>query len=134
MAFHREFVDLAAGRGWLRLLILWVDNAPAAAIYGLRYGKTFYFYQSGFDPTYGKQSVGLVMMGLAIKAAIEEGASEYDLLHGAEEYKFHWANQVRDLGRVEFYPPNAEGRIYRRAMDWNRTARMMARRVLQKGL
>jgi CelD/BcsL family acetyltransferase involved in cellulose biosynthesis len=72
-------------------------------------------------------------MGLAIKAAIEEGVAEYDFLHGDEEYKFHWASEVRDLGRLELYPPHARGRIYRRAIDFNRAARRMAKRVLTKG-
>src|SRR5215831_8990493 len=78
VAFHREFVRLAAEHGWLRLLVMWLDNVPAAALYGLRYGPTFYFYQSGFDPQYGKHSVGVATMGLAINTAIREGASEYD--------------------------------------------------------
>jgi len=133
VAFHREFVERAANRGWLRLLILWLENQPVAALYGLRYGETFYFYQSGFDPAFTKQSVGLVVMGLAIKAAIEEGVSEYDFLHGNEEYKFHWASDIRDLGRLELYPPHAQGRIYRRAIELNRAARQMAKRVLTKG-
>ena len=132
VAFHREFVDLAARQGWLRLLILRIDETPAAALYGLRYGRTFYFYQSGFDPAYSKQSIGLVMMGLAIKAAIEDGASEYDLLHGDEEYKFHWAHETRELGRIELYPRHARGRVYRRAVGLNRAARKMAQRMLRK--
>ena len=131
--FHREFVERAAERGWLRILIIWLENQPVAALYGLTYGKTFYFYQSGFDPAYSKQSVGLVMMGLAVKAAIEEGVSEYDLLHGDEEYKCHWASEARDLSRLELYPPHARGRIYKRAIDLNRAARRMAKRVLTKG-
>jgi CelD/BcsL family acetyltransferase involved in cellulose biosynthesis len=131
-AFHREFVGLAAKRGWLRLIILNLDNAARAAIYGLQYRQTFYFYQSGFDPAYSKQSVGLVVMGLAIKEAIEEKASEYDLLHGEEEYKFHWAHKQRNLGRIELFPPHARGRIYKRAIHFNRSARQMVRRVLDK--
>ena len=131
-AFHREFAGLAAKRGWLRLIILNLDNIPRAAIYGLRYGRTFSFYQSGFDPAYSKQSVGLVIMGLAIKQAIGEGACEYDLLHGEEEYKFHWARDRRDLGRIELYPPHVRGRIYKRAIHFNRAARQMVRRVLYK--
>jgi CelD/BcsL family acetyltransferase involved in cellulose biosynthesis len=130
--FHREFVRLAAERGWLRLRILWLDGRAVAALYGMRYGPTFYFYQSGFDPAYSKHSVGLVMMGLSIKAALEEGASEYDLLHGDEEYKFHWARAHRELGRLELYPPHARARLYKRAIGFNRAARRMARRVLKK--
>ena len=128
--FHREFTGLAAARGWLRLLTLEIDNVAAAALYGLRYGNIFYFYQSGFDPAYNKHSVGLVLMGLSIKSAIEEGASEFDLLHGTEEYKFHWTKQTRKLGRLELYPRHAGGRVSRHAVVFNRAARRIAKRML----
>lgn len=32
--FHEEFSRLSLQRGWLRLFVLWLDNRPAAAIYG----------------------------------------------------------------------------------------------------
>ena len=56
-------------------------------------------------------------MGLTIKRAIEEGAREYDMLHGDEEYKFLWARGGRDLVRLDCYPPNARGALYKRTMD-----------------
>jgi CelD/BcsL family acetyltransferase involved in cellulose biosynthesis len=130
--FHREFVRLAAEQGWLRILLLWLNGQPAASLYGLRYGPTFYFYQSGFDPEFSKHSVGVATMGLSIQSAINEGALEYDFLHGDEEYKFHWASATRDLGRMELYPSNAGARIYRQAIQFNRAARRVARRVLIK--
>ena len=133
-AFHREFVQLAAERGWLRLLILWLNARPVAALYGLRYGPTFYFYQSGFDPDYSKYSVGVATMGLAIRRAIEEGAAEYDFLHGNEEYKFHWARGVRNLTRLELHPPQTTAWIYKHAIRLNRAARQMARRVLDRDM
>src|SRR5207245_43184 len=83
----------APDRGWLRLSELRLDGRPAASLYGFRYRDTFSFYQSGFDPAYARDSVGLVTMGLAIRSAIEEGAAEYDLLHGDEAYKFQWARE-----------------------------------------
>ena len=132
ISFHQEFAQLAAQRGWLRLLNVWLDGTAAASLYGLRYGPTFYFYQSGFDPVYSKHSVGVATMGLAIKTAIEEGASEYDFLHGNEEYKFHWAQKVRDLNRLELHPPQAIAWIYKQAIIMNRAARQMARRVLNR--
>jgi CelD/BcsL family acetyltransferase involved in cellulose biosynthesis len=130
--FHREFVRLAAERGWLRILLLRLNGRAAAALYALRYGPTFYFYQSGFDPEFSKHSVGVATMGLSIQTAITEGALEYDFLHGDEEYKFHWASATRDLGRMELYPSNAGARIYRQAIQFNRAARRVARRVLSK--
>jgi len=132
VAFHREFVELAAAQRWLRILVTRIDGIPAAALYGLRYGDTFYFYQSGFDPEWRRQSLGLVTMGLAIRSAIEEGVAEFDFLHGREEYKFHWARETRELGRLELYPHHSRGRLSRRAVDVNRVMRKMAKRMLGK--
>jgi CelD/BcsL family acetyltransferase involved in cellulose biosynthesis len=130
--FHREFARLAAELGWLRLSVLRLDGTSVAALYGFRYGSTYYFYQSGFDPDYAKHSVGVALMGWTIKAAIEEGAVEYDFLHGDEEYKFHWASGVRSLNRLELHPPGTGALIFRHAIGFNRAARQMARRVLNR--
>jgi CelD/BcsL family acetyltransferase involved in cellulose biosynthesis len=131
--FHREFSRVALERDWLRLYVLRLDGKPAATLYGFLYRRTFYFYQSGFDAAYEKHSVGLVTMGLAIKSAIEEGAEEYDLLHGNETYKSHWSCHSRELSRLEAYPPRALGWICRSSVELERAARRIARRVLPKG-
>jgi CelD/BcsL family acetyltransferase involved in cellulose biosynthesis len=130
VGFHQEFSQHALERGWLRLLTLRVGGEPAAGVYCFRYGGTFSFYQAGFDPGYAKQSVGLVTMGLAIKTAIEEGAEEFDLLHGDESYKFHWACQTRELGRLALYPAHKLGALCRRTAELDRAARRAARRFL----
>lgn len=133
VGFHREFSEVALDRDWLRLYVLRLDGQPAACLYGFLYRRTFYFYQSGFDAAYEKHSVGLVTMGLAIKSAIEEGAEEYDLLHGNETYKSHWSRDSRELGRLEAYPPRALGWICRSSVELERAARVIARRALPKG-
>jgi CelD/BcsL family acetyltransferase involved in cellulose biosynthesis len=130
LRFHEEFTRIALARGWLRLFVLSDNGAPAAALYGLRYNGTFYFYQSGFDPSRGKQSVGLITLGLAIKSALEEGATEFDLLHGEERYKFHWARQARKLQKIELYPPHGIGHLCGSGMRLSRTSRRVARRLL----
>lgn len=134
VGFHREFSQVALDRGWLRLYVLRLDGKPAASLYGFLYRRTFYFYQSGFDAAYDKHSVGLVTMGLAIKSAIEEGAEEYDLLHGNEAYKSHWSRDSRELGRLEAYPPRSLGWICRSSVELERAARRIARRMLPKGV
>jgi CelD/BcsL family acetyltransferase involved in cellulose biosynthesis len=134
VSLHDELSRLALEQGWLRLFVLWLDGKPAAALYGFSYHGVFYYFQAGFDPIYGKHSVGLVTMGLAIKSAIEEGVEEYDLLHGDEPYKFHWARAARELGRLELYPPGARGLLYKGALEVSRATRRMARRVLPKTL
>lgn len=134
VAFHQEFSRVALDRGWLRLYVLRLDGKAAASLYGFLYRRTFYFYQSGFDATYDKQSVGLVTMGLAIRSAIEEGADEYDLLHGSEAYKSHWSHDSRKLGSLEVYPPRRLGWICRSSVELERAARRIARRMVPKGV
>jgi CelD/BcsL family acetyltransferase involved in cellulose biosynthesis len=129
-SFHEAVSGLALARGWLRLLELRLDDRPAASLYGFRYGDSFSFYQSGLEPELAKHSVGLVTMGLAIKSALEEGAGEYDLLHGAEPYKFLWAREARELRRLEMYPPLWRGLLCRRTLALGRAARRTVRRVL----
>jgi len=132
VAFHREFSRLALDRGWLRLFVLRLNGQPAACLYGFHYGGTFYFYQSGFDSAFQKQSVGLVSMGLGIRRAIEEGAVEYDLLHGNEEYKSHWSRESRELSRLELYPPGGMGSICRASVELEWASRRLARRVISR--
>lgn len=133
VAFHREWTRVALERGWLRFYVLRLNEKPAACLYGLQFGGTFYFYQSSFDAAFTQSSAGLIAMGLAIQCAIGEGAAEYDLLHGSEAYKSHWSRESRDLGRLESFPPGGAGRLYRFSTELGRASRAFARRMIKRG-
>jgi CelD/BcsL family acetyltransferase involved in cellulose biosynthesis len=128
-AFHEDVSRAALARGWLRLCTLTLSGRPAAALYGFVYGGAFNFFQSGFDPALAEHSVGLVTMGLAIQSALEEGCHEYDLLHGTEPYKLHWAVEARALARLDVYPPGLVGLLYRGTSEVTRAARRIGRVV-----
>ena len=130
LSFYDEASQLALRRGWLRLFVLRLNGEPAAVLHGYRYGRTFYFYQSGFDPAFAKESVGLITMGLTIRHALEEGAAEYDMLRGAEPYKFLWARRACELGRLELFAPGVRGAIYRRLGLGGAQVKKTARRLL----
>lgn len=134
VSFHDELSRLAFEGGWLRLFVLSLNDRPAAALYGFRHDRRFYFFQSGLDPDYSQYSVGLVAMGLAIRSALEEGAQEYDLLHGAETYKFLWARSSREIHKLEVYPPSAAGFLYGRISQAGRVARKLGWTLLPKPL
>ena len=134
IAFHRDFTTLALARGWLRLLTLSVSDRPVSLLYCFRYGHAFLGYQSGFDVEYRKHSVGLVSVGLAIRGAIEEGATEYDFLHGDEEYKFHWSNRTRQLRRIDLFPGHLRGVVGHRSFLAHGSARRIVKRVVQRTL
>jgi CelD/BcsL family acetyltransferase involved in cellulose biosynthesis len=132
LAFHRDFSEVARQEGWLRLRVLTLDGQPAGAFYGFRYGDKYSFYQSAFDESFLRQSIGLVTIGLTIKEAIEEGAAEYDMLHGDESYKFLWASEVRPLFRTELYSPGMIGRMHRDSVIAFAATKKMVKRALRR--
>jgi CelD/BcsL family acetyltransferase involved in cellulose biosynthesis len=133
----RAFQDAVTRRalecGWLRMYVLRLNGDAVAVMYGFSCGGRFYFYQHGFDNEYQTHSVGLVLMGLSIRAALEEGDGEFDMLWGVEPYKFLWARDARQLQRVELFPVHLGGTIHRHALQARRRASKLARRVLSTG-
>ena len=112
-AFHDEVTKRALDRGWLRMYVLRLNGAIAAVMYGFFYDGTFSFYQHGFDDQYQQHSIGLVLMALTIRAAIDEDAAGFDLLWGVEPYKFLWARDRRELRNIHLFPASLTGRIHR---------------------
>jgi CelD/BcsL family acetyltransferase involved in cellulose biosynthesis len=96
-SFHRDFARQALEKGWLRLWIAYLDGEPAAAWYGFRLGGADWFYQSGRDPKYDKQSVGFVLMTQTLQDAVSSGMTTYKLLLGAEEYKKRFSNREPEV-------------------------------------
>lgn len=104
-ALHQSFAPAALRAGWLRLLVLEADGEPIATFYGWRLGQRYAFYQAGFDESWSRFSVGLVMHGRVIAAAIAEGAGEYDMLLGAEPYKLRFCDHVRNVSTAVLTRP-----------------------------
>jgi CelD/BcsL family acetyltransferase involved in cellulose biosynthesis len=90
--FHRDFARQALERGWLRLWVLEADGEPRAVWYGFRFAQMDWYYQSGRDPEWERQSVGFVLLTHTIKQAFDDGMLEYRLLRGGEEYKGRFAS------------------------------------------
>jgi len=104
VAFHHDFAAAALGRGWLRLWTMEVDDEPAAAWYGFRFGKVESFYQSGRDPRFDRFSIGFLMLMRTVQAAFEDGLDRYAFLRGDEPYKDRLAEsdpglETRAIGR-----------------------------------
>jgi CelD/BcsL family acetyltransferase involved in cellulose biosynthesis len=131
-AFHHDVTSLTLDAGWLRLFSLHLNDAIAAVTYCFYVNGKFYLYQHGFNRQFRHCSVGMVVLGLTIRAAILEGASEFDMLYGEEPYKALWASETRQLDRIELFPPHLGGRLHRRTVDAERSMRMLARRIFPR--
>jgi CelD/BcsL family acetyltransferase involved in cellulose biosynthesis len=64
----------------------------------------------------------------SIRAAIDEGLAEFDLLHGDERYKFLWTRRSRPIAALELYPPTLSGALSRAARDGYRAFKSLVRR------
>ena len=110
-AFHLEFASSAFQRGWLRLCVMEVDEVPIAALYGWLIGGRWSYYQAGFDPAWSRHSPGFLMLGETIRRAMEEGATEYDMLRGDEAFKRRFATSSRTVRTLLLAPRGQQAHI-----------------------
>jgi CelD/BcsL family acetyltransferase involved in cellulose biosynthesis len=106
--FYREAGRLLSRGDGLRINGLFVGDALAGVLFGLRYGRSFSYLQSGLDPAWGKYSVGQLLVGNSIRQAIEEGCETFDFLRGPEEYKYDWGAADRRTVRLTMSRPTAK--------------------------
>lgn len=121
--FHRQTSDYFFEKGIAKLFFLNVNGEAVASLYGFAMGGKFFYYQAGFDPSWGDRSVGMVLMAKSIQAAISRGWSEFDFLRGPEAYKSHWTSAQRKIWKVFIYPPRFKSTLYRNLFGMKRKAK-----------
>ena len=90
------FMDIAresVSRGQFILSFLEVDGENVAGCICFDYGGSYLLYNSGYDPSYSRLSVGLINKALSLQAAIEEGRKTFNFLKGNERYKYNLGGQ-----------------------------------------
>jgi CelD/BcsL family acetyltransferase involved in cellulose biosynthesis len=110
--FHHSISSVALERDWLRLYQLRVADEVVAAEYGFLYQGVFLDYQSGFSPDWHIYSPGRLLQAFAIEEAIHERAREFDLMRGAEDYKYTWTDQQKNDLRIVIPSPNLKGYLW----------------------
>jgi CelD/BcsL family acetyltransferase involved in cellulose biosynthesis len=110
-SFLADFAGDALSAAWLRLWFLEVDGEPIAAWLGWQVGTRYAFFQSGFDPAWSRHSPGLLLVAHTIRDAIEQGASEYDMLLGDESYKARFAAEQRAVSTAALAPALGLSRV-----------------------
>ena len=109
--FHREFAALLLEHDWLRLWSLEIEGRVVASWYGWHIGGRYAYYLGGFSPDWEELSVGFVLLARTIRAATEEGAHEYDLLRGNEEYKSRFSTGEREVETAVLVPAGSVARL-----------------------
>jgi CelD/BcsL family acetyltransferase involved in cellulose biosynthesis len=94
-AFHRDVAAAMLDAAALRMYSMSLDDRPIAVFYGFADASTVYYYLSGYDPDLEKLSPGTLIVAHAIESAIRDGATTFDFLRGAEDYKYTWGAKDR---------------------------------------
>ncbi|HEV2670473.1 MAG TPA: GNAT family N-acetyltransferase [Gemmatimonadales bacterium] len=113
---QRQFAAEMATKKQLWLATLDLDGWPAAAWYGFTSGDTVYFYQGGRDPRWERESVGLVLMGMMMRRAIERGYRVFNFLRGDDPYKHHWTRTWRTTAETVVFRSGWRS-VWLRALD-----------------
>jgi CelD/BcsL family acetyltransferase involved in cellulose biosynthesis len=93
----RAFVPL----GWLRMDFLEISGRAVASTYGFEFDKTFYLYNSAYEPDAARISPGLVLVSELVKGCIAKGFEVVDFLQGPERYKYELGAQAVPLNNVQ---------------------------------
>jgi len=96
-AFQREFIAKAHERGWLRLLVLELDERPAVTMLLYRFAGVDYAYQIARNQEFDRFSVGFLTINHALRTALEDGMREFRFLRGGESYKSRFTTTDRGL-------------------------------------
>ena len=91
--FHIDYARKACAKGSLKFSVLEYEDKPVGALYVMKAGGGYFFYQSGFDPNFKMLSPGNVLVSHTIQLAISDGATQFDFMRGLEPYKSRWKPQ-----------------------------------------
>ena len=86
--FFQKLVESMAGDGLLKFGFLELNLHPVAVVMYFDYNDSIYLYNSGYDPDYRLESVGLLSKVLCIKESIRRNKMIFDFLRGSEIYKY----------------------------------------------
>jgi CelD/BcsL family acetyltransferase involved in cellulose biosynthesis len=111
--FYKEMLQRFTAAGWVELAFLKVVDERVAGVCQFNYGNSIYYYQTGYDVTWEKYSVGFVLNGLLIERAIGAGRSCFEFLRGEEQYKYRLgATRNRYLRDIYLKRGSSLGEMY----------------------
>jgi CelD/BcsL family acetyltransferase involved in cellulose biosynthesis len=99
-----------AGRGPAALLAE-RDGVPVGALYGFLLGRTFAYYNGGWEHEFARFSLGEVLHARAMRTVARQGVTAYDFLRGAERYKCERFGAVDRFDEQWLRPRGASARL-----------------------
>jgi CelD/BcsL family acetyltransferase involved in cellulose biosynthesis len=101
--FHRDAARRMLDAGMLRMYATRCNDRVVAVFYGFALNGIVYYYLSGYDPDLERLSIGTLLVAHAVEQAVRHGATSFDFLRGAEEYKYAWGATDRMNRRRQLF-------------------------------
>ncbi|NOZ39586.1 MAG: GNAT family N-acetyltransferase [Planctomycetes bacterium] len=102
--FLRECHRLAAKLGMLDMLILKLDDQPAAFQYNYCFEGKLFGLRMGFDRGFAKRGVGKALMGWLLEDSFARGDRVIDMGIGDYDFKRRFRTDVETSQRYLYYP------------------------------
>lgn len=105
----RSIVKLFVERHLMAGYVLYIDDKPYAFWNGIRYGKTFFTWTTGYDPAFQTDRLGLILLVKLIEALCKnQNVNVIDFGFGDAQYKQNFC----DISWVEATPYIFAPRLY----------------------
>jgi Acetyltransferase (GNAT) domain len=125
-----ENLRFCASNGWLRVYVLYVGDLPCSFLVGQLYRDIFYCKYAGYDPDYGRFSVGAALTAWALEDLARVGARSIDLGEGGQEHNRRLGCRFVQQGTVHVYASTLRGLWARLFFDSSWLIRLGGRMVL----
>jgi CelD/BcsL family acetyltransferase involved in cellulose biosynthesis len=110
-AFIRRLSELAAGRSWLSVWTLDLDDAPVAMEYQLVFDRGVYALRADFDAAFGEVSPGSHLNRALMERLFGGRFRRYYMGPGENTYKLRWTERSEALQHLIAYARTARGRF-----------------------
>lgn len=88
--FHRNFAEVALHKDWLRLFLLKIDDETVGAVCGYHFEDIGYFFQMGHSSGWMNHHLDIILIGRAIRDAIDSGLTQFRFMRSDSEYTLRW--------------------------------------------
>lgn len=107
--FYRRYARRAAARGEFRVDLLYLGPRVAAMQLAALHQNRYWVLKVGYDPDFQRASPGILLMVEAIKRAVADGLTSYELLGTVEPWIQVWTELERGCVSLRYYPANWRG-------------------------
>ncbi len=110
-ARYLRLAELMAPGNLAEMAEIKVDGKTVASHFGFLFQGRYYYYTPTFDPEFNRFSPGKLLLANLLRSSFQRGLKEFDLLRGAEKYKFSWAGKAVELHGLTIFKKTMISRL-----------------------